>query len=40
MTASTPAVVNVGTHMQGLTQRPNMPYSYRVLNANYVNAYT
>lgn len=30
----------VGTRMHGLTQRPHMPYSYRVLNANYVNAYT
>jgi len=26
--------------MDDLTQRPNMPYSYRVLNANYINAYT
>jgi predicted Zn-dependent protease len=26
--------------MDNLTQRPNMPYSYRVLNANYINAYT
>ena len=33
-------VSRVGTQMQGLTQRPNMPYSYRVLNASYVNAYT
>jgi predicted Zn-dependent protease len=33
-------VVGVGTRMQALTQRPDMPYSYRVLNANYVNAYT
>lgn len=33
-------VVDVGTRMQTLTQRPDMPYSYRVLNANYVNAYT
>jgi predicted Zn-dependent protease len=33
-------VVDVGTRMQALTQRPTMPYSYRVLNANYVNAYT
>ena len=33
-------VVGLGTRMQGLTQRTTMPYSYRVLNANYVNAYT
>jgi len=33
-------VSDVGKRMQGLTQRPTMPYSYRVLNANYVNAYT
>jgi beta-barrel assembly-enhancing protease len=33
-------VSGVGTRMHGLTQRPTMPYSYRVLNANYVNAYT
>ncbi len=26
--------------MDDLTQRPKMPYSYRVLNANYINAYT
>jgi predicted Zn-dependent protease len=26
--------------MDDLTQRPTMPYSYRVLNANYINAYT
>ena len=29
-----------GGRMDDLTQRPNMPYSYRVLNANYINAYT
>lgn len=33
-------VVGLGNRMQRLTQRPDMPYSYRVLNANYVNAYT
>jgi len=33
-------VSDLGTRMHGLTQRPDMPYSYRVLNANYVNAYT
>jgi predicted Zn-dependent protease len=33
-------VSDVGTRMHALTQRPTMPYSYRVLNANYVNAYT
>jgi len=33
-------VSGLGTRMHGLTQRPDMPYSYRVLNANYVNAYT
>jgi predicted Zn-dependent protease len=33
-------VSGLGTRMQGLTHRPTMPYSYRVLNANYVNAYT
>ena len=33
-------VTEVGTRMHVLTQRPTMPYSYRVLNANYVNAYT
>jgi predicted Zn-dependent protease len=30
----------LGGHMDDLTQRPNMPYSYRALNANYINAYT
>ncbi len=29
-----------GGRMDDLTQRPKMPYSYRVLNANYINAYT
>jgi len=33
-------VSELGTRMHVLTQRPDMPYSYRVLNANYVNAYT
>lgn len=33
-------VAGLGARMQGLTHRPNMPYSYRVLNANYLNAYT
>lgn len=33
-------VAGVGQRMGALTHRPQMPYSYRVLNANYVNAYT
>jgi len=33
-------VSGVGTRLHTRTQRPTMPYSYRVLNANYVNAYT
>lgn len=33
-------VGDTGARLHGLTQRPGMPYSYRVLNANYVNAYT
>ncbi len=33
-------VTEVGQRLQGGVQRPDMPYSYRVLNANYVNAYT
>lgn len=33
-------VSDLGQRMGGLTHRPQMPYSYRVLNANYVNAYT
>lgn len=33
-------VVEVGQRLQALSHRPDMPYSYRVLNANYVNAYT
>lgn len=30
----------VGGRLDARTHRPQMPYSYRVLNANYVNAYT
>jgi beta-barrel assembly-enhancing protease len=30
----------VGQRLDASTHRPQMPYSYRVLNANYVNAYT
>lgn len=33
-------VADLGQRMGLLTHRPQMPYSYRVLNANYVNAYT
>lgn len=33
-------VASLGDRMDDLTQRPKMPYSYRVLNANYINAYT
>lgn len=33
-------VARLGDRMDDLTQRPQMPYSYRVLNANYINAYT
>jgi predicted Zn-dependent protease len=33
-------VGEVGQRLQGSVQRPGMPYSYRVLNANYANAYT
>jgi predicted Zn-dependent protease len=33
-------VAGLGNRMDDLTQRPSMPYSYRVLNANYINAYT
>jgi len=33
-------VAGLGHRMDDLTQRPTMPYSYRVLNANYINAYT
>ncbi|WP_265942397.1 M48 family metalloprotease [Dechloromonas sp. A34] len=31
---------DVGRRLDANTHRPQMPYSYRVLNANYVNAYT
>ena len=33
-------VSEVGAALHGKAQRKGMPYSYRVLNANYVNAYT
>ena len=33
-------VAEVGQRLHGQSHRPDMPYSYRVLNANYVNAYT
>ncbi len=33
-------VAGVGQRLQAGVQRTDMPYSYRVLNANYVNAYT
>ncbi|MDR1995737.1 M48 family metalloprotease [Azonexus sp.] len=33
-------VSSVGHRLDANTHRPQMPYSYRVLNANYVNAYT
>lgn len=33
-------VGDVGQRLQALSHRPDMPYSYRVLNANHVNAYT
>jgi predicted Zn-dependent protease len=33
-------VVELGRTLHALSHRPGMPYSYRVLNANYVNAYT
>ena len=33
-------VSDLGQRMGALSHRPQMPYSYRVLNANYVNAYT
>jgi predicted Zn-dependent protease len=33
-------VTSVGQRLDDKTHRPQMPYSYRVLNANYVNAYT
>ena len=31
---------DVGRRLDAKVHRPQMPYSYRVLNANYVNAYT
>ncbi|PPE68556.1 M48 family metalloprotease [Caldimonas thermodepolymerans] len=33
-------VADVGRQLHQNSHRPQMPYSYRVLNANYVNAYT
>ncbi len=33
-------VSEVGASLASRSHRPQMPYSYRVLNANYVNAYT
>ncbi len=33
-------VGEIGRRLDANTHRPQMPYSYRVLNANYVNAYT
>ncbi len=33
-------VTEIGQRLDARTHRPQMPYSYRVLNANYVNAYT
>ncbi len=33
-------VASVGQALHMRSHRPTMPYSYRVLNANYVNAYT
>lgn len=33
-------VSELGQRLHKLSHRPDMPYSYRVLNANYVNAYT
>lgn len=33
-------VASVGHRLDANTHRPQMPYGYRVLNANYVNAYT
>jgi predicted Zn-dependent protease len=33
-------VASIGSGLDRLSHRPAMPYSYRVLNANYVNAYT
>ncbi|MDE2439897.1 MAG: M48 family metalloprotease [Betaproteobacteria bacterium] len=33
-------LTEVGRRLDAKSHRPQMPYSYRVLNANYVNAYT
>lgn len=33
-------VTSIGQRLDAHVHRPQMPYSYRVLNANYVNAYT
>jgi len=33
-------LTEVGSSLAGRSHRPQMPYSYRVVNANYVNAYT
>ena len=33
-------LTEVGQRLHSKSHRPQMPYSYRVLNANYVNAYT
>ncbi len=33
-------LTTVGQRLDAKAHRPQMPYSYRVLNANYVNAYT
>ena len=33
-------VASVGRRLDTVSHRPQMPYSYRVLNANYINAYT
>ena len=32
-------VDSVGSKLAGASHRPNMPYSFRVVNANHVNAY-
>jgi predicted Zn-dependent protease len=33
-------VSSVGSNLSSRSHRPQMPYSYRALNANYINAYT
>ncbi|MCK5147228.1 M48 family metalloprotease [bacterium] len=38
-TALNQYISDVGSRMTSLTHRPEMPYSFRVVNANYVNAY-